>query len=185
MNTIRKAARGCKPSGRRKKIVEPHRSHVRASVNPSLTDEFAKSTRRVERLFVAAAWLDPIAGWNAGVRAGLQGASFAFLEYSALYRYCCLSIEIGFRPSIKQAVALLRTVGIALAGYANLDEIELYRLIMDTPVHRSQTDLYAFRVVYCARKRSQASRLLRRATEVFTGDVIASSLKGRGLSRAC
>lgn len=66
------------------------------SVRPiavNLGDQIAEQTRQVERQFISASWLDPIAGSNAGFDAGLRGEHFAYSEHSAIYCYVCKCAE--------------------------------------------------------------------------------------------
>ena len=98
-------------------------------VNPA--DAIAAHTRQVERQFVSASWLDPIAGNNAGADAGLRGEHFAFSEHSAIYCYVCKCAERNTTPDIPECVRAMRAIGEPLDKFDDVAEYALYWLIME------------------------------------------------------
>ena len=97
----------------------------------NITDDLAEHVRNVERQFIAASWLNPIAANNAGADAGLCGRSFAYNEHSAVFFYTCRCAELGTTPDIRQCVAAMHAIGEPLNSEDDVAETDLYWLIME------------------------------------------------------
>ena len=152
-------------------------NRITSNESVKLADEIAERTRKVERAFIAASWLDPVGGSNAGFYAGLCGTHFAFPEHAALYIYICRYAELWITPVLRQCVRAMRLSGLPLNQYDDIAERELYEWVMSsrrsdgTPVELAQD------IIHLHRKRTQASRLLKRVGDVFAHDVIEGILQ--------
>lgn len=127
----------------------------------NITDDLAEHVRNVERQFIAASWLDPAGGSNAGYDAGLCGRSFAYPEYAALYAYICHHAELGTTPDIRQCVAAMHAIGEPLNAESDVAEYELYMLVMEpggnnrSATDTSSLDDLAWKIVHLHNEREE------------------------------
>ena len=141
------------------KGADHHASWTQRPISiPELAVDFGARVLASERRFVAAMWLDPVAGHDAAFDRGFSGDRFADPTLGFIYSYVASCASRGTGTSLVECIGAGRTCQLPI--WIDLDE--LYFLITDSDARAGKIDHCAREVARYMDHRERASECIMR-----------------------